>query len=92
MPIIGAYATVRPADREAVARSLAALPEVEVVPAEDLDKVGMVVEAPSLRAARDLLEGSVQATDGVLAVWPVYVNAEDEFDPQETTNDESQPS
>ena len=84
MPIIGAYATGRPGDPAAVARRRAALPAVEVVPAEDPAKVGMVVEAASLRAARDLLEGSVQATEGVLAVWPVYVNAEDEINPQES--------
>ncbi len=77
MPILGAFLRVE-ADRAAVVReSLARLPGVEPFDLDDAGKLGLVIEAPDLDAARDLVERAIPRTAGVLAVWPVFVNNED---------------
>jgi len=80
MAIVGAFARV---DREHAGDCRGALDGFEGVSTFDLDdedKLGILVEADSLNDAHELITGSIRSAPGVLGVWPVYANIEDEQD------------
>ncbi len=78
MAIVGAFARV---DQTQTAQCRGALEELDGVSTFDLDdedKVGVLVEAPTLDDAHELITGRIRSAPGVLGVWPVFVNTEDE--------------
>ena len=78
MAIVGAFARV---DQDCTASCRSALEELNGVSTfdiEDPDKVGVLVEAESLNEAHSTITTTIRTTPGVLGVWPVYVNTEDE--------------
>ncbi len=78
MAIVGAFARV---DQESITSCRSALEELNGVSTfdiEDPDKVGILVEAESLNEAHSTITKTIRTTPGVLGVWPVYVNTEDE--------------
>jgi len=78
MAIVGAFARVE-ADQAAACRDeLDSLEGVSTFDLDDRNKVGVLIEADSLNEAHALITESVRLTPGVLGVWPVYVNTEDE--------------
>ena len=78
MAIVGAFARV---DLEHAGVCRVALDDFEGVSTFDLDdkdKLGILVEANTLDAAHELITGPIRSAPGVLGVWPVFVNTEDE--------------
>lgn len=78
MAIVGAFARVE-ADLVSSCRDeLEQICGVSTFDLDDRDKVGVLVEADSLNQAHSLITESIRTASGVLGVWPVYVNTEDE--------------
>ncbi|MFG0253316.1 MAG: hypothetical protein ACF8NJ_10635 [Phycisphaerales bacterium JB038] len=91
MPTVGAYARI---DLDAVAETREALSQLAGVTLFDLDeegKVGLLVEAADLDGAHSTITNEVHGVDGVLGVWPIYVDVEDLDDdarrPQESEDE-----
>ena len=81
MPLIGAFARIDHANRKEAIRRLDELEGVETFDLDDPDKVGLLIEAPNLDRAHEILTGIVRGLEGALGVWPVYVH--DEGNPEE---------
>ncbi len=83
MAIVGAFARVD-TDTTALCRAeLEQLAGVSTFDINDADKVGVLIEADSLNEAHDTITKTIRSTPGVLGVWPVYVNTEDEQEKQD---------
>ena len=78
MAIVGAFARVETEQVTACRGELDLLDGVSTFDLDDPDKLGVLIEAESLNEAHALITESVRTTVGVLGVWPVYVNTEDE--------------
>ena len=88
MAIVGAFARVEVSERSETNALLEAIEGVTPFALEEEEKVGLLIEAADLDAAHDLITGAVRRTRGVLGVWPVYANTEDECDGESTTDSE----
>lgn len=75
MTIVGALARIHIEDAGAVQARLASLGGVELFSVESPGRVGLIVEASDLDAAHARITREIEALDGVLAVWPVFVHA-----------------
>ncbi len=80
MAIIGLIARVETSSRQQTVVSLNSIPGVSVFNVEGNDQVGMLIEAPNLDSAHDCLREQIEHVDGVMCVWPVYANIEDELE------------
>jgi len=78
MAIVGAFARIESDLASSCQSALEELSGVSTFDIEDQDKLGVLVEAESLNEAHSTITTSVRNTPGVLGVWPVYVNIEDE--------------
>ncbi len=80
MAIVGAFARVDLDHATACRDALDELGGVSTFGIDDSDKLGILVEAKSLNDAHHTITKTIRSTPGVLGVWPVYVNTEDEQD------------
>jgi len=85
MATVGAYVRVDPEVTASIRLRIDAIDGVSTFDVEDEDgagddagKVGVLIEADSLSDAHEMLTGRLKEVEGVLAVWPVYANFEDE--------------
>ena len=78
MAIVGAFARVDSEQASACQKLLDELVGVSTFEINDPDKVGILIEADSLDQAHAMVSKTIRSTPGVLGVWPVYVNTEDE--------------
>jgi len=83
MATVGVYARIDTSQAPTIREDLNQLPGVSTFELDDPQKLGLIIEAPSVRAAHDVLTEDVAALRGVLAAWPVYMNVEDELPEQE---------
>jgi hypothetical protein len=80
MAIVGAFARVDLGHAGDCREALDDFVGVSTFDLEDEDKVGILVEADTLNEAHELITGPIRSAPGVLGVWPVFVNTEDEQD------------
>lgn len=78
MPVVGAFARVKNEGLETTVRGLESIEGVSTFEIEAPGKVGLLIEAESLDNAHQVLTDNVRSVEGVLGVWPVYANIEDE--------------
>lgn len=78
MAIVGAFARIDSDLASSCESALQELGGVSTFDVEDPDKLGVLVEAESLNDAHSTITTTIRNTPGVLGVWPVYVNIEDE--------------
>ncbi len=78
MAIVGAFARVDSGQGSLCRERLCELAGVSTFEIDDPDKVGILIEADSLDQAHAMVSKTIRLTPGVLGVWPVYVNTEDE--------------
>ena len=78
MAIVGAFARVDSDQVAACRNELNELTGVSTFELEDPDKLGVLIETESLNEAHETITKTVRNAPGVLGVWPVYVNTEDE--------------
>ena len=78
MAIVGAFARIDADHASSCQSALEELDGVSTFDIEDPDKLGVLVEAESLNEAHSTITKAIRTTPGVLGVWPVYVNTEDE--------------
>lgn len=78
MAIVGAFARVDSDHTSACRDELDLLSGVSTFDLDDPDKVGILIEADSLNEAHGTITTTIRSTPGVMGVWPVYVNTEDE--------------
>lgn len=79
MAIVGAFARVEVSGRDATCGLLDAIEGVSTFELEEVEKVGLLIEAADLDAVHGLITRDVRRTRGVLGAWPVYANTEDEL-------------
>ncbi len=80
MAIVGAFARVDSGQNASCQRLLCELAGVSTFEINDPDKVGILIEADTLDQAHSMVSQKIRSIPGVLGVWPVYVNTEDEQD------------
>lgn len=78
MAIVGAFARVETDSMGVCREELDQLRGVSTFDLDDPDKVGILIEADSLNEAHCTITTTIRSTPGVMGVWPVYVNTEDE--------------
>ncbi len=78
MAIVGAFARVDSEQTSSCHKLIDELVGVSTFEIDDPDKVGILVEADSLDQAHAMVSKTIRMIPGVLGVWPVYVNTEDE--------------
>ncbi len=78
MTVIGALARVEAASAEVVQHNLATIPGVIPFPLNEAAKLGLLIEAATLDDAYHLLHEEIKGVEGVLTVWPVYVDFEEQ--------------
>ncbi len=83
MPMIGALARVDRENGDAIRALLNQIPGTETFELTDPGQVGLLIEAESLDAAHRVVTGDIPRVGGVEAVWPVYVNNEDQLPPDD---------
>ena len=83
MPIVGAFARVDPGAADPTRRRLDELEGVTTFELDEPGKVGLLLETGDLEAAHVLVRSTIRAVPGVMGVWPVYVNTEDELEQSE---------
>lgn len=87
MAVVGAFARVEVSGREATNAALGEIDGVTPFELDEIEKVGLLIEAADLDAAHGLITGAVKRTSGVLGVWPVYANTEDETESEQALED-----
>ena len=78
MAIVGAFARVDLEQNSSCQDLLCEISGVSTFDINDPDKIGILIEADSLDQAHATVTKTIRSTPGVLGVWPVYVNTEDE--------------
>ncbi len=78
MAIVGAFARVDAEHASSCEQLLNEIAGVSTFEIDHPDKVGILIEADSLDQAHATVSKTIRSTPGVLGVWPVYVNTEDE--------------
>jgi len=84
MTIVGAFARIETTITNDVRLRLDEIAGVETFDLAASDKVGLLVEADDLDAAHELLTRRIVAVEGVLGVFPIYVNDEEIAEPGPT--------
>ena len=82
MPIVGAFARVEVDGVDQTRRRLDGLAGVETFDLDDAGKVGLLIETTDLDSAHALLTKTIPEAEGVLGVWPIYLNDEDDPEQQ----------
>ncbi|MCA8959525.1 MAG: chaperone NapD [Planctomycetes bacterium] len=77
MTIVSALARVDIPRIAETKQRLSRLPGVEVQSTVDPGKLAVVIEGASIDATHHVLTQQVATTDGVLAVWPIYMEEEE---------------
>jgi nitrate reductase NapAB chaperone NapD len=77
MPIVGALARVEFENLAKTRDRLNALSGVETFDLDQPGKIGILIEVNDLDAAHTLVATTIPQTEGVMGVWPVFVNNED---------------
>ena len=80
MAIVGAFARVEIDQYPRAESDLNAIEGVSTFDLEEPGKVGLLVETGDLDEAHGIIKHTIPAVPGVLGVWPVYANIEDEAD------------
>lgn len=78
MAIVSAFARIKSDIGSECRGHLNSLYGVSTFEIDDPDKLGLLIETKSLDAAHSMITNDIRTTPGVLGVWPVYVNTEDE--------------
>ncbi len=78
MAIVGAFARVDSSLTDICKGELNELSGVSTFELGDPDKVGILVEAETLNEAHQAITTTIRSATGVMGVWPVYINTEDE--------------
>ena len=78
MAIVGAFARIEAGTHEEIRERLGAQDGVSTFDLPDPGLVGLLIEASDIDAAHARLTEGLRQETGVLGVWPVYVNTEDE--------------
>ena len=78
MAIVGAFARVEIEQFRQTERGLNEIEGVSTFGLEEPGKVGLLVETRDLDEAHGIIKNTIPAVPGVLGVWPVYANIEDE--------------
>ena len=78
MAIVGAFARVDTEYTAVCREELDQLGGVSTFDLDDPDKVGILIEADTLDDAHATITKTIRTATGVMGVWPVYVNTEDE--------------
>ena len=78
MAIVGAFARIERERGPSLRTELTVHPGVSTFSLPDPGLVGLLLETDDLDSAHALLTGEIRSTPGVLGVWPVYANTEDE--------------
>lgn len=91
MAIVGAFARVDSSLTDACKGELNELPGVSTFELDDPHKVGILVESETLNEAHNAISTTIRSATGVMGVWPVYINTEDEQEQYEHmgTNDDA---
>ncbi len=74
---VGAFARVAPETANEVRRKLASIEGVTLFDLDELSKVGLVIETLGLDAAHKKVTQEIKYIDGVLGVWPLYADFDD---------------
>ncbi len=80
MAIVSAFARIKSDIGSECRGFLDSLQGVSTFEINEPDKLGLLIETESLDAAHSMITKDIRTTPGVLGVWPVYVNTEDEQD------------
>ncbi len=80
MAVVGVFARIDLERTSSCRDALEGFGGVSTFDVDDPDKLGILVEADSLDDAHATITKNIRSTPGVLGVWPVYVNTEDEQD------------
>lgn len=86
MAIVGALVHGEPALAQTIQEALSALNGVSVHPLAVLGQMAVVVETEDINQAHAVLTQSVEPTEGVMAVYPIYTYL-DEVSDSEGGND-----
>lgn len=89
MVTVGAFVRVELDDTEVVGQRLDRLAGVSIIDMGEPGKVGLVIEADSMELAHAMLTHTIRSVEGVLGVWPTYVDFEDEFEAVEQPQQDS---
>ncbi len=81
MAVLGVLARLSVDDRRAVVGRLDRLAGVTTFSVEEEQRVGLLVEAPTMDDARKTLTSDVDSLPGVLGTWPVFAHFESDDDP-----------
>lgn len=80
MPIVGALVQIDPLANQEVQISLSMLPDVTVHAFDMPGKMAMIIERDDLNQVHSLLKETVENTNGVLAIYPVYTYLGDDLE------------
>ncbi len=84
MTVIGACARIDSSDAVGIRERLATLGGVSTFDLDDPGRVGLLIESESLDAAHQTLCEEIKLVAGVMAVWPIYVDTEQDEPPDST--------
>ena len=80
LAMVGALARIDVPRRASIIAALQIIPGVEPFELGEAERIGLVLEGSSIESVHDLLQGPVRATDGVLGVWPISLEVDDDPD------------
>ena len=75
--VLGVLARVSTEIRDKVAHQLSSYSGVSVFDVSDHQRMGILIEKDTMRAAEDCLRTEVGSTEGILGTWPVFAHFED---------------
>ena len=77
MALVGVLARIEHDRRDSVWKALEADPALTPFRIEDDDRLGVLIEAPDLDGAHEILTTRLDVVEGVLGSWPVYMHQGD---------------
>jgi nitrate reductase NapAB chaperone NapD len=77
MAIVGALVQTEPKISQVVQKQLATFEDVTVHPFEHPGQMALIIEREDLNQIHHLLTNSIETTDGVLAVYPIYTHLDE---------------
>jgi len=83
MAILGVLTRIESAGREQTVGRLDRIDGVSTFSVDEHERIGLLVEAPSLALARELLATQVERAEGVMGAWPVFADFQDEILPSD---------
>jgi nitrate reductase NapAB chaperone NapD len=78
MAVVGALLRMHLSERGRIIRELQHLPGVSTFSVEEQERIGLVLEGPSLEELHSVLTTEIAAMPGVLGVWPAFAHCESE--------------